>query len=82
MSITACGGFNNLHTLFIEALMFTLDGNLQFINIDTQYIKMLHDVCDEVFYRAYGYENKPYLGLLISYNGHNIVSASKLKMRY
>lgn len=50
--------------------MFTLDGNLQFINIDTQYIKMLHDVCDEVYYRAYGYENKPYLGLLISYNGH------------
>ncbi|MBR1560165.1 MAG: type III toxin-antitoxin system ToxN/AbiQ family toxin, partial [Clostridia bacterium] len=49
--------------------MFTLDGNLRFINIDTDFIKALHDACDEVYYRPSGYENKPYLGLLVTHQG-------------
>lgn len=46
--------------------MFTLDGKLTFINIDQSYLKKLHDVCSEVYYRADAYENKPYIGILIN----------------
>lgn len=50
--------------------MFTLEGNLRFIKIDLDYIKSLHDVCAEVFYRPNNYENKPYIGLLVSCDGY------------
>lgn len=37
--------------------MFTLEGKLTFINIDQCYLKKLHDVCSEVYYKLSGYEN-------------------------
>lgn len=46
--------------------MFYLEGNLKFIHIDVQYVRALHDACSEVFYSSKHYENKPYLGILVS----------------
>lgn len=46
--------------------MFTLEGKLTFINIDQNYLKKLYDACSEVYYKARGYENKPYIGILIN----------------
>lgn len=46
--------------------MFILEGKLTFINIDQNYLKKLHDVCSEVYYKTNGYENKPYIGILIN----------------
>ena len=46
--------------------MFHLENNLKFIHIETDYVKVLHDACSEVFYSSKNYDNKPYLGILIS----------------
>lgn len=46
--------------------MFTLEGKLTFINIDQNYLQKLHSACSEVYYKAKGYESKPYIGILIS----------------
>lgn len=46
--------------------MFTLEGKLTFINIDQSHFKKLHDACSEVYYKPSGYENKPYIGILIN----------------
>lgn len=46
--------------------MFTLEGKLTFINIDQNYLKKLYDICSEVYYKPSGYENKPYIGILIN----------------
>lgn len=46
--------------------MFTLEGKLTFINIDQGYLKKLHNACSEVYYKPSGYENKPYIGILIN----------------
>ena len=53
--------------------MFVLEGNLTFINIDQDYLKRLHDVCTEVYYKPRGYENKPYIGILINKEGRKYV---------
>ena len=53
--------------------MFTLEGKLTFINIDQSYIKKLHDACSEVYYKPSGYENKPYIGILINKNDRKYV---------
>ena len=45
--------------------MFILEGKLTFINIEQSYLKNLHDACSEVYYKPSGYENKPYIGILI-----------------
>ena len=45
--------------------MFKLSDNLKFIVINQDYIKALHDICTEVYYKPLNYENKPYLGILI-----------------
>lgn len=45
--------------------MFELSGNMKFINIDQNYIKELNAVCPEVYYKASGYDNKPYVGILV-----------------
>ena len=42
-----------------------------FFNQD--YLKYLHDVCPEVYYKPIGYKNKPYLGILISKNNAQYV---------
>ena len=46
--------------------MFKLDGGMKFINIDENYIKKLNQVCSEVYYKPVGYDNKPYIGILIN----------------
>lgn len=46
--------------------MFTLDGKLKFITIDQEYLKALNAQCSEVYYKAKGYESKPYVGILIN----------------
>lgn len=53
--------------------MFTLEGKVTFINIDQNYLKKLHDVCPEVYYKPSGYENKPYIGILINNNDRKYV---------
>lgn len=53
--------------------MFTLDRKLTFINIDQSYLKKLHDACSEVYYKPNGYENKPYIGILINKNDRKYV---------
>lgn len=46
--------------------MFELNENMKFINIDLEYIKALNMICPEVYYKPIGYENKPYIGILIN----------------
>lgn len=53
--------------------MFTLEGKLTFINIDQNYLKKLHSACSEVYYKVNGYENKPYIGILINKNDRKYV---------
>lgn len=50
--------------------MFEYKDGLQFINIDTDYIKTLSVVCPEVSYKDIGYDRKPYIGVLVQ-NGDN-----------
>ena len=52
--------------------MFILEGKLTFINIEQSYPKKLHDACSEVYYKPSGYENKPYIGILINKNDRNM----------
>lgn len=53
--------------------MFILEGKLTFINIKQSYLKKLHDACSEVYYKPSGYENKPYIGILINKNDRKYV---------
>ena len=46
--------------------MFKLDKNMQFINIDQNYLQELHKVCPEVYYKSTNYNNKPYIGILVN----------------
>lgn len=65
--------------------MFTLDGKLSFINLDQNYLKELHSVCSEVYYKSKGYENKPYIGILINKENRKYViplSSAKEKHKY
>ena len=54
--------------------MFILEGKLTFINIEQSYLKKLHDACSEVYYKPSGYENKPYIGILINKNDRKYVT--------
>ena len=38
--------------------MFEFDGNIKFINIDSNYIKKLNLVCPEVYYKSLGNVSK------------------------
>lgn len=53
--------------------MFTLEGKLTFINIEQNYLKKLHTACSEVYYKPSGYENKPYIGILVHKNDRKYV---------
>lgn len=52
--------------VFLVGYMFSLKGKLEFININQDYLKYLHEVCPEVYYKPISYDNKPYLGILIN----------------
>ena len=51
---------------FLGVSVFSLKDKLTFININQDYLKYLHDCCPEVYYKPIGYDNKPYLGILIN----------------
>lgn len=60
--------------IFYEIVqMFTLKGNLKFININQDYLKYLHDACPEIYYKPNGYDKKPYLGILLNKDGREYV---------
>ena len=46
--------------------MFEMQEKMKFININQEYIKALHEVCPEVFYKEKDYEGKPYIGILVN----------------
>lgn len=52
--------------------MFKIN-SIQFITIDLQYLKALHTACPEVYYRPYGYGNKPHIGILINEDNRSYV---------
>ena len=65
--------------------MFSLKDKLTFVNIDQNYLKYLHEYCPEVYYRPIGYDNKPYLGILVEDKGNEYViplSSAKEKHKY
>lgn len=63
--------------------MFILEGKLTFINIEQSYLKKLHDACSEVYYKPSGYENKPYIGILINKNdGKYVIPLSSAKEKH
>lgn len=53
--------------------MFSLQKNLKFITINQDYLKYLHEACNEVYYKPAGYERKPYIGILLNENGREYV---------
>lgn len=63
--------------------MFTLEGKLTFINIDQDYLEKMHNACSEVYYKANGYENKPYIGILINKNDRKyVIPLSSAKQKH
>lgn len=62
--------------------MFTLEGKLTFINIDQSCLKKLHDACSEVYYKPSGYENKPYIGILIKNDRKYVIPLSSVKEKH
>ncbi len=46
--------------------MFELKEKLTFININQDYLRQLHECCEEVYYKSVSYENKLYLGILVN----------------
>lgn len=63
--------------------MFILEGKLTFINIEQSYLKKLHDACSEVYYKPSGYENKPYIGILINKNDRKyVITLSSAKEKH
>lgn len=56
---------------------------MTFINIDQNYLKKLHDACSEVYYKQSGYENKPYIGILINKSNRKyVIPLSSAKEKY
>ena len=53
--------------------MFKLEKTLKFVNVDLKYLKKLHDVSSEVYYKESNYETKPYLGILLTTEGRKYV---------
>ena len=65
--------------------MFSLKDKLTFVNIDQDYLKYLHENCTEVFYKPIGYDNKPYIGILINEEENKYViplSSAKAKHKF
>lgn len=53
--------------------MFKLEGKLKFVNVNLVYLQYLHEVCSEVYFKSEDYENKPYLGVLLSQGNRKYV---------
>lgn len=56
---------------------------LKFINVNTSYLKAMHNACSEVFYSTKGYGNKPHIGMLISeHNLEYVIPLSSAKRKH
>lgn len=53
--------------------MFQFENNLTFVTVNQDYLRKLHNVCAEVYYKESEYENKPYVGVLLNDNGTKYV---------
>lgn len=63
--------------------MFKFNENMKFINIDQDYIKRLNTICPEVYYKPIGYDNKPYIGILINeVNRSYVIPLSSAKEKH
>lgn len=63
--------------------MFELKEGLKFINVDVEYLKVLHESCTEVRYREKGYDNKPFIGVLVSNKvGDYVIPLSSAKEKH
>lgn len=63
--------------------MFTLDGKLSFVNIEQNYLNQLNKACPEVYYKSQGYDNKPYVGIMINNaNRKYVVPLSSAKEKH
>ena len=52
-------------------MTYTLkDNKIVFITIDQNYLRALYNGCNEVFYRTYDYDKKPYIGVLVTLSGN------------
>ena len=63
--------------------MFSVEGNLQLLNVDIDYVQELYRADNEVQFNASNYERKKYLGLLIC-NGETkyVIPLSSAKLKY
>lgn len=62
---------------------FKIIENLKFVNVDMSYLKMLHDASSEVYYEEDDYDNKPYLGLLLSSDNYKyVIPISSVKPKH
>ena len=63
--------------------MLTLNNNLEFVNVDTEYIKYLHQNDNEVQYSSIGYDEKPFLGLLLlNKNMYYVIPLTSAKKKH
>ena len=64
---------------------FKLIDNLKFVNVDISFLRKLHEISSEVFYKESDYQNKPYLGILLSSDNFKYViplTSAKEKHKY
>lgn len=52
---------------------FELLENLTFVNVDIEYLQKLHNISNEVYYNKHNYDNKPYIGVLLSKENYKYV---------
>lgn len=52
---------------------FKIIENLKFVNVNMNFLKILHEASSEVYYQAKDYEHKPYLGILLSSRNYKYV---------
>ncbi len=48
--------------------MFKLEDKVCFIKVNLDYLEKLHDVCEEVQFNRRDYENKVFMGILLTQN--------------
>ena len=66
-------------------MKFKLIDNLKFVNVDLNYLKKLYEISSEVYFKESDYQNKPYLGILLSSDSFKYViplTSAKEKHKY
>ena len=63
--------------------MIKAEGKLVFVNVDTNYLETLHNNDNEVQYSSSGYEDKPFVGILIANEQYKyVVPLSSAKSKH